>query len=812
MSAPRLVRSGAALVVVMAVVVVLSAGAQAVPGDLDVTFSGDGKQTTDFGFGVSGSSAAATVRQPDGKIVAVGIAHALGGGTADFALARYNPNGSLDPSFSGGGRKTTDFGADDGAAGVALQGDGKIVAVGESDGDFALARYNPDGSLDTSFSGDGKQTTDFGGDDGATGVALQSDGKIVVGGRALGGGDFALARYNTDGSPDVSFSGNGTQTTDFGFSEFANAVALQGDGKIVAVGFTGAGSGGDFALARYDSNGSLDPSFSGDGRQTTDFTERDEAKGVALQGDGKILAVGGSGGIFGDFALARYNPNGSLDPGFSGDGKQTTNFGDRDEANGVALQANGKIVTVGIGSPTGGDFALARYNPDGSLDPSFSGDGKQDETDFGGDSDEANGVALQGAKIIAVGFGGDGGNDGDFALARYNSDGSLDTNFSRDGKQTTNFGGDDGATGVALQGDGKIVAVGATGGGGGGDFALARYNPNGTLDTSFSGDGKQTTDFGDLDGATGVALQGNGKIVVVGVTGQEDPGGSNSGDFALARYNPNGSVDTSFSGDGKQTTDFGGTNGDKALALTLQNDGKIIAVGRDGLGSESSWALARYNPNGSLDPSFSGDGKQTTLLGQSGRANAVALQADGKIVAVGAGGSDWIIARYNPNGSLDPSFSGDGVQTTPFGARNIANGVAIQGDGKIVAVGEESVNIDFALARYNSNGSPDTSFSGDGRQTTNFGAGGDDAKAVALQGNKIVAVGKAGPDLALARYNPNGSLDTSFSGDGKQTTDFGGFDEANGLALQGDGKIVAAGVGLGIDGTSDFALARYLGG
>jgi uncharacterized delta-60 repeat protein len=332
----------------------------------------------------------------------------------------------------------------------------------------------------------------------------------------------------------------------------------------------------------------------------------------------------------------------------------------------------------------------------------------------------------------------------------------------------------------------------------------------GDLDPTFSGDGKQTTDFpGGFDEATGVALQQDGRIVVVGVAGA----GNFTGDFALARYNPNGTLDASFSGDGKQTTDFGATNSDKALAVTLQSDGKIIAVGRAGLGSGSDFALARYNPNGSLDTTFSGDGKQTTPLGQASRANAVALQANGKIVAVGAGNADFKLARYNPNGSLDPTFSGDGTQTTPWGGTGIANGVAIQADGKIVAVGGESASINFALARYNPNGSLDTSFSGDGKQETDFG-GYNEAKAVALQGNKIVAVG-AGlvgfgtGDFATARYNPNGSLDTTFSGDGKQTTDFGGDDLANDVAIQANGRIVTAGIATGGATGNDFALTRY---
>jgi uncharacterized delta-60 repeat protein len=252
---------------------------------------------------------------------------------------------------------------------VALQADGKIVAVGRASGNFALARYYLNGSPDPSFSGDGKQTTDFGGFDEGRGVALGANGKIVAVGDA-GVGDFALARYNANGSLDPSFSGDGKRTTDFGGDDAAYGMVLQADGKIVAVGGGGTaqagvllhGSGENFALARYNANGSLDPSFSGDGKRITDFGGSDRASGVALQAHGKVVVVG-DGDVDDDFALARYNANGSLDPSFSGDGKQTTDFGGPDAAHGVALQANGKIVAIGhgLGSDQRQDFALARY-------------------------------------------------------------------------------------------------------------------------------------------------------------------------------------------------------------------------------------------------------------------------------------------------------------------------------------------------------------------------------------------------------------------------------------------------------------------
>ena len=800
-----IVSSAAFLVVTILVGAFFSAGAQAAPGALDPTFSGDGKQTTDFGSGVA--DAAAVALQPDGKIVAVGTTQ--GGRDINFALARYNPNGSLDTSFSGDGKQATDFGGTAGASGVAIQADGRIVAVGSDGNDFALARYNPNGSLDTGFSGDGKQTTDLGATEAAYGVAIQANGKIVaVGGAVPGpgaGGGFALARYNANGSLDTSFSGDGKQRTDFGGFNAAYGVALQDDGKIIAAGGVGT-TDADFALARYNPNGSLDTSFSGDGKQTTDLGGLNRAYGVALQADGKIVAAGGAGIAGPDFALARYNPNGSLDTSFSGDGKQTTDFGGNDSASGVAIQANGRIVAVGS---DGDDFALARYNPNGSLDTSFSGDGKQ-TTVFGG---AARAVALQAdGKIVAVGVSG-----ANAALARYDVDGSLDSSFSGDGRQTTAFGGSEEAGGVAIQADGKIVAVGKTGANGG--FGLVRCNVNGSLDTSFSGDGRQTTDFTtEFDDffnekATGVALQADGKIVVVGIAEMLSGDHGRAQVLALARYGPDGSLDPSFAGDGRQTGGIG-----SAYGVAIQADGRIVAVGGARGSGANDFGLARFNPNGSLDPSFSGDGRQTTDFGGNDFATGVAIQADGKIVAVGHGRGDLALARYNPNGSLDTSFSGDGKQGTNFGAADdFASGVAIQENGKIVALGTTGGG-NFALARYNPNGTLDTSFSGDGKQVTNFG-GNDEASGVVIQADgKIVAVGRAGggatgDDFALARYNPNGSLDTSFSGDGTQRTNFGGSDDfAAGVALQADGRIVAVGAGLGTDLTSDFALARYLRG
>ena len=419
--------------------------------------------------------------------------------------------------FGTGGKVTTDIGSssNDDAYGVAVQSDGKIVVAGESNASgsrtFALARYNADGSLDTSFGSNGRVTTLFGTVSIGLAMALQPDDKILVGGAgrvtSQAGVDFVLARYNANGSLDNSFDGDGKVNTDIGSgsTDYIWALAVQSDGKIVAAGYSATGGDDDFALARYNADGSLDDSFDGDGKVTTPIgAGRDRAFDVALQSDGKIVAAGQSRNASGndDFALARYNADGSLDTTtFSNDGKVTTDLASNNHEiiNAVALQPDGKIVAAGRGSNgSTHDFVLARYNADGSLDNSFDSDGKK-ATDFAGNDDEVFAMALQSdGKIVVAGRSDIGPANEDFALARYNADGSLDASFGSDGKVTTSISaarndhgerGDDRARGLALLSDGRIVVAGHSrevsadpGGTGPDDFALVRYNADGSLD------------------------------------------------------------------------------------------------------------------------------------------------------------------------------------------------------------------------------------------------------------------------------------------------------------------------------------------
>lgn len=387
----------------------------------------------------------------------------------DPAVALAAP-GDLDPTFGNGGTVITSFGGADVATAVVIQPDGKLVVVGRTNiaGNtvFALARYNANGGLDPAFGTGGLVTTDFGSTDQAFAVALQGDGKIVTAGRR--GSDVIVARHNADGSQDTLFGSSGRVVTNFGVgaTEQALALVLQPDGKIAVAGRSTKNGNFDFALARYESNGAIDTTFGTAGLVTTDFGGSvDRAFAMALQPDGKLVVVGDADA---NFALARYNSNGSLDESFGAGGKVITSFGGTDQAAGVILQPDGKIVVAGQ-TDTGLsiDFAVVRYMPDGSLDGAF-GSGGRVTTNFLGNSDDlGSAVALQPDGKIVVG----GSSEDNFAVARYTPEGILDSTFGSEGKVTTNLGGEDLLHALALQPDGAIVAVGESAD----HFALARY-------------------------------------------------------------------------------------------------------------------------------------------------------------------------------------------------------------------------------------------------------------------------------------------------------------------------------------------------
>lgn len=390
--------------------------------------------------------------------------------------------GAIDVSFDSDGIQTTDFfGSSDSANDVAVQSDGKSVVVGSatsaaSDFDLAVARYNVDGSLDTTFDADGKFSIGRTGADFAQSVAIQPDGKIVIAGSAAGSVEFTRAilvvRLNPDGTLDTTFDGDGMVISEL--SANGRAVKLQTDGKIVVAGEWGQGNEGKIIVVRYNANGSLDTTFDADGFVLTDIpnTVYARAYDMLIQPDGKIVAAGSTQNPQLVFALARYNTDGSLDTSFDLDGTVITDIASgNDQGESVHLQADGKIVMTGFGSNgSSGDITVTRYNADGSLDPLFDGDGKL-TIDLDGRTDFPGSAVIQSDGKIVVA----GSNGSDIFLARVNPDGSLDTSFDGDGKLITDIlGRSDSARSVTMQSDGKLVIAGSSSF----DFAVVRYQGN----------------------------------------------------------------------------------------------------------------------------------------------------------------------------------------------------------------------------------------------------------------------------------------------------------------------------------------------
>ncbi len=377
---------------------------------------------------------------------------ALPGGQA--VLLRLNPDGSLDQTFGSGGRVISSIQLRIG--GIVIQPDGKILTAGGMAGQgpqisFAVSRYNPHGSLDQTFGSGGYATLGPQSEpvtfSDSQALLLQPDGKIVAAGFAQlypSGKGFIVARFNPDGSRDQSFGSGGSVFTLFIGDSEAQAVALQTDGKIVATGYiTTGGPGRNFALARYNANGSIDPDFGIEGMVTTNFAFRNYAmaEGVVILSDGKIIAAGGFTQQNDGFLLARYNTDGRLDQSFGTSGKVMTSFGDgfgRGHANAVLLQSDGKLLVAG--STTFGnvswetDFVTARYNTNGTFDQTFGNNGLV-VSNFSAGIEEAIAIAFQpDGKLVAAGYSSEpSASYTDFALARYLLAPSHRTQFDFDG-------------------------------------------------------------------------------------------------------------------------------------------------------------------------------------------------------------------------------------------------------------------------------------------------------------------------------------------------------------------------------------------
>ncbi|MEW6027281.1 MAG: delta-60 repeat domain-containing protein, partial [Planctomycetota bacterium] len=407
--------------------------------------------------------------------------------------------------------------------------------------------------------------------------------------------------------------------------------------------------------------------------------------------------------------------------------------------------------------------------------------------------------------------GSSGGGSDSGSSAPLFSTGVLDASFGALGVITTTLGtNDDYGYAMALQTDGKIVVAGMTDNSINFSFALIRYTSAGALDNTFGTGGVVTTAIGNDSTAMAIALQTDGRIIAAGTSND----GAND-DITLVRYTVTGALDATFGTGGVVTTTVGNNN-DYARAIVLQSDNKIVIAGDSTTGVNSDIVLARYNADGSLDNTFDTDGVlTTTVTSNNDVAFDLAVQPDGRIVVAGYSnnGANFTLVRYNTDGSLDNNFNTDGVVTTTIGSGGAAMAAVLQPDGKIIAAGgsNNGVNDDFTVARYNTNGSLDVTFNADGVVTSAFGTALDYANAVVLQPDgKIIAAGSSDTNnnLALIRYNSDGSLDTTFGTGGGVNIAAGGGGDIYGIALQPDNRIVVAGYSYN-GSNNDFAVLRY---
>jgi uncharacterized delta-60 repeat protein len=403
---------------------------------------------------------------------------------------------------------------------------------------------------------------------------------------------------------------------------------------------------------------------------------------------------------------------GDPDTSFSGDGFRMLDFpgGHDDLGRAVVVQANGRIV-LGGSTETGGtimDFGLVRLLSGGALDSSFSGDGFR-AVDASGENghDSITDLAVQSdGKIVAVGWAGNATSTSTrFVVVRLKANGTLDTTFSGDGIAYVSFPGYDSsyAWAVAIQGNGKILVGGETGNEGADNwnFAVARLGTGGALDPTYSGDGRTTASFGpNDDGIWDMVLQEDSKLVAGGwARNAADDSG-----LGVARFKPNGALDTSFSVDGKVRVDFG-AGFDSVEGIEVRGDGKIVAAAFVDNGGDQSVGLIRLKSGGGLDTSFSGDGKVLSNPTDQVYVRDLDLGAGNKLlVAAATSDNEIFLARYGPGGALDPTFGGgDGIvlATFPGATTSIPYRSTIQPNGRILLVGYRiAASTDFGAARF----------------------------------------------------------------------------------------------------------------
>jgi len=788
-------------------------------GDLDTTFGTNGKVSTNFGQG--DFTINSQIIQSDGKILLCGQ---IDNSSVYYGfIIRLNTDGSLDSTFNTNGKTINE--TIEGFDKISLQADGKIVVGGNKNSDVALARYNSNGTLDTTFDTDGMiySTTNATSYRGFIDLDIQTDGKIVVLSEFYSGSqDYRVLRYESNGALDTTFGNNGSTTTDIGNVEFPKSIVIQADGKILVGGTTFGSSFENPFVARYSTTGLLDNTFNSNGKRIYTLTGAtyNKMSNLAVQADGKILfycksTISSSPKIL----LVRLNSNSAFDTTFDTDGiaiaTSPANF------NGVKaklrIQADGKYTLFTttqstVNNASNNDILGMRFNTSGTLDTTFDTDGILTLAYFSL-NDNFGDFNCVGSSIILSGNTQETVLLGEIAVAKLTSTASFDTTFDTDGKLffTFPYGGGDSTNTSEIQSDGKIIVAGKSYFNYKEFYTVARYNTNGSIDTTFGSNGLVIINTQNYDTVNDIAIDTNGKIIVAG-----------GNTYAvLLRLNSNGSLDTTFGTNGFASFTSGFSS---VYDVKVLSSGKILVAGYDsytiGTSYSGNYLLARLNSNGTLDSTFGTNG--ISNLGSTTADQEVLykieVQPDGKIVATGTinNGSDLdiVIYRYNSNGTFDTTFNGNGSSTFGSIGSDRPTGLALQNDGKILVLGY--LNGEPKLERFTSNGSIDTSFDLDGIVDLNIN---DITYANALKltsDQKIFVSGEldisnVDADFSTLKFNSNGSLDTDFANSGKLTTNFySDYDEATSILITSDNKLILCGNIFSITNNSfDFGLAKY---
>ncbi|MBK6571365.1 MAG: T9SS type A sorting domain-containing protein [Saprospiraceae bacterium] len=790
-------------------------------GGFDKSFNGNSYHS--LSIGKSFERTQHMTRQADGKIIVVGYLSV--GQTRNAFVARYMSDGAEDLSFGDGG-KVIFYNFPSTFYSVVVQKDGKLVISGvatqSNQNNFLVARLESNGNFDKSFAGKGYLTQPVG-DLGAAlayKVVVGSDGKIVVGGYAWVNGqhyNFAMIRLKPDGTLDADFGTAGISLTDIGSgtADFANDIILLTNGGILMVGSTRQVTPSvlnyDFAMARFNSYGRLDNTFSSDGKVTTDFAGQDDAAySVLVLSNGGII-VGGyatEAGIS-KFALAKYSNSGILDISFDKDGKvMTTVNGESSSPYDMNIQSDDKIVLAG--NTLSGKFCTVRYSAYGVPDNSYGKAGINIQ-DLGGGIGGLRGIViLSDRKALVCGYSSLKQNT-DGVIARLNTDGSPDISFGNKGLVYIAYNlTRTEATSLSIQMDGKILAGAIANDALFSRFALARFNEDGTLGDDFAEGGKflnQTCPSCGDELTTDMTVQQDGKILLFGITYSAINERDN---YQLIRLHPDGRIDSSFGKNGIVNTDFDSTF-DRGISMAVQSDRKIICSGFVYNGQDWDFGLVRYLPDGSLDSGFGVGGKLITAIGRGNDvAYALAIQTDGKIVAGGLSVVDtpniyhFAMVRYETDGSLDQSFNGSGKVIIDFGTdfkQGTVYTIRVQKDGKLLLSGEIN-NITTGgkyggLVRLNADGSLDKNFGNSGMLIISVDSFFNNVNDMVVQEDgKIICGGRYGAGNSgsfLVRYNSDGSIDKNFAFMGILRIGLQGPSLVNALALQVDGKIVLAG-------------------